>query len=177
MIWLNVLLLLFVQADGAPVPPAPEKSGIYFHQNTADWVSLQPAVASDSKAKGMGLFVYSDGLTNLGLDITCPGAKASTRLSVPKPTFYSRGVGSAKDAMLIRLTQRKESRICRTSFSNVTVDNKGGFRKGDIQKLETAEYPDGSFSVTPAKELPPGEYLVVFGNTVSGYDFGIDKAK
>jgi hypothetical protein len=161
----------------APAPSVPEKSGIYFHQNDADWVSLQPAVVSDSKTKGMGLFVYSDGLTNLGLDIACPGAKASARLSVPKPTFYSRGVGSAKDAMLIRLTQKKESRICRTSFSNVTVDNKGGFRKGDIQKLETAEYPDGSFSVTPARELTPGEYLVVFGNTVSGYDFGIDKAK
>jgi hypothetical protein len=39
------------------------------------------------------------------------------------------------------------------------------------------EYPDGSFSVTPEKELDPGEYLLVFGNSPGGYDFGIDKAK
>jgi hypothetical protein len=179
MFWLNVLLLVIAQTAGAsmPVPAVPEKPGVYFHQNNADWVSLQPIVITDSKSKGMGLFIYSGGYTNFGVDITCSGAKASMRIPIPKPTFYSRGVGSAKDTMLIRLTQKKDSRVCRTSFSNVTVENKGGFRKGDIQKLESAEYPDGSFSVTPWKELPPGEYLFVFGNSVSGYDFGIDKTK
>jgi hypothetical protein len=175
MIWLNVLLLIFAQAASTAAPSVPEKSGVYFRQDNADWVSLQPAPVSDSKSKGMGLFVYSGGFTNLDIDVTCAGAKASIRMPVPKPAFYVRGVGSAKDAMLIRLTQKKDSRVCRTSFSNVTVENKAGFRKEDIRKLVTAEYPDGTFSVVPEKELAPGEYLLVFGNSVNGYDFGIDK--
>jgi hypothetical protein len=178
MFWLNLLLAILVQTAGAsaPAPIVPEKSGVYFRQHDTDWVNLQPVVIADSKTKGMELFVYSGGYTNLDIDITCPGAKAFLRLSVPKPAFYSRGVGSPKDAMLVRLTQKKDSRVCKTSFSNVTVDNKAGFRKADIQKLETAQYPDGSFSVAPAKELAPGEYLLVFSNSVSGFDFGIDKA-
>ena len=175
MIWLNVLLLIFAQAAIAPAPSAPEKTGVYFRQNDSGWITLQPAVVSDSKTKGMGLFVYSGGYTNLDVDVTCPGARASTRISVPKPTFYARGIGSAKDAMIIRLTQKKDSRNFKTSFSNVTVDNKGGFRKGDIQKSETAADADGSFSITPERELAPGEYLLVLGSGVSGYDFGIDK--
>jgi hypothetical protein len=179
MFWLNALLLVIVQATGASmnVPAVPENPGVYFRQNNAAWISLQPIVVSDSKSKGMGLFVFTGGYTNFGVDITCPGARASMRIPGPKPTIFSRGVGSAKDAMLIRLTQKKDRRVFKTSFSNVTVENKAGFRKGDIQKLESAEYPDGSFSVTPGKELTPGEYLIVFGNSVSGYDFGIDKTK
>ena len=177
MFWLSVLLLVFAQAESAPALSVPEKSGVYFRQNNADWINLQPAVVSNSKTKGLELFVYTGGYTNLGLDITCPGARSSTRISVAAPTFYVRGIGSAQDAMLIRLTQKKDRRICKTSFSNVTVDNKGGFRKGDIQKLETAEYPNSLFSVTPGKKLDPGEYLLVFGNSPNGFDFGIDRAK
>jgi hypothetical protein len=177
MIWLNVLLLIFVQAAVASAPDIPEKSGVYFRQNSAGWTSLQPAVVSDSKTKGMGLFVYSGGYTNFDVDITCPGARASTRISMPKPVFYARGVGSAKDAMIIRLTQKKDSRVFKTSFSNVTVENKGGFRKSDIQKLITAENADGTFSITPEKELAPGEYLLVLGSSVGGFDFGIDRSK
>jgi hypothetical protein len=178
MVWFSILLLFLIQAaESTPVPAVPETSGVYYRQNNADWIGLKPAVVSDSKAKGMDLFVYTGGFTNLGINITCSGSRASVRMSGRKPTLYIRGVGSAKDAIIIRLKQKKGSRVFRTSFSNVTVQNKGGFPKGDIHKLSAAEYPDGSFSVTPDKGLDPGEYMLVFGNSTSGYDFGMDKAK
>jgi hypothetical protein len=178
MIWLSILILYLVQAAiSTPVPAVPDASGVYYLQDKANWISLHPAVFSDAKAQGMKLFVDTGGYTNLGMNVTCPGARASVRMPVRKPTLYIRGVGSAKDAMVVRLKQKKDSRVFKTSFSNVTVQNKAGFQKKDIRKLRAVEYPDGSFSVTPEEELAPGEYLLVFGSPASGYDFGIDEAK
>ena len=99
------------------------------------------------------------------------------RILVPKPVLYVRAIGSAKDAMLIRLTKKRDQRVVKTSFSNVTVANKGGFRREDVFKLILQESPDGFFSVSPEKELPSGEYLLVLGNAVPAYDFGIDRKK
>jgi len=79
--------------------------------------------------------------------------------------------------MLVRLTIKKDARVYKTSFSNVTVENKEGFSKGNIFKLIRQINPDGSFSVSPEKELPPGEYLLVLGSAVPAYDFGIDGGK
>ena len=110
------------------------------------------------------------------MNIACRGPRATMRILLPKPMFYVRGIGPAKDAMLIRLTEKKDSRVFKTSFSNVTVENKGGYRKGDISKLDAIQYPDGSFSVSPEKALAPGEYLLVFSSASTAYDFGIDKA-
>jgi hypothetical protein len=178
MVWFSVLLLFLPQAAAAaPVPVVPEAPGVYYRQDDANWNNLKPAVTSNAETKGLKLFVESGGYTDLGINITCRGARASVRMQVGKPTLYVREIGAAKDAIIIRLTRKKDSRVFKTAFSDVTVQNKGGFRKEDIHKLNVVEYPDGSFSVTPEKELDPGEYLLVFGNSPGGYDFGIDKAK
>ena len=55
--------------------------------------------------------------------------------------------------------------------------NKEGFRKEDVFKLINRYLPDGFFSVSTEKELPPGEYLLVLGNAVPAYDFGVDRKK
>jgi len=54
------------------------------------------------------------------------------------------------------------------------VTNKEGFRRTDVRKLQLTEYADGSFSATPEENLKKGEYLLVFGNASSSFDFGID---
>ena len=176
MNWLSVLLLLFLPQAAKPstMPDLPVKPGVYYRQDHANWVSLQPAPVTDAKTKGMGWFIDSGGYTNLGMSIVCRGAKAVVRISVPKPTFFVREVGSSKDIMLIRLTQKRDKRTFQTSSSDATVDNKGGFKKGDIRKMAVVENPDHSFSVTPEEDLKPGEYLLVFGTASAGFDFGID---
>ncbi len=178
MVWLSILLLSLLQAaESAPVLAVPEASGVYYRQNDGSWAGLKPAVTAGAEAKGLKLFVDTGGYTDLGINISCRGARASFRMPVQKPTLFVRGVGASKDAIIIKLTQKKDSRVFKTAFSDVSVQNKGGFRKEDIHKLNVVEYPDGSFSVTPEKDLDRGEYLLVFGNSTAGYDFGIDKTK
>jgi hypothetical protein len=178
MIMTSILILFFAQvAAGAPAQDVPQARGIYFRQANANWLPLQPAVTADAGASGLQLFVYTGGYTDLAMNISCPGSRALVRMSVQRPTLYVRAVGSAKDAMLIRLTKKKGKRVYETSYSNITVENKEGFRKGDIFNLISQAYPDGSFSVSPEKDLPPGEYLLILGNAVPAYDFGVDRAK
>jgi hypothetical protein len=178
MINLSFLFLFFAQAaDAVRAPDVPETPGVYSLQGESAWLPLQPAVTSDANAKGMQLFVYTEGYTDLGLSVVCPGSRASIRMRVPKPVLYVRAIGSAKDAMLVRLTKRGDQRVIKTAFSNVNTSNKEGFRREDVFKLILQESPDGFFSVSPEKELPPGEYLLVLGNAVPAYDFGIDRKK
>ena len=178
MVWLGVLTFFLVQvSEHNPAPAVPEDSGIYYRQNDTNWIRLQPAAVSNANTKGMEFFVFSGGYTDMAMNITCPGPRASVRITLQKPTLYVRGIGLAKDAMLVRLKKKKDSRELKTAFSKVTVENKGGFNKRDIYKLTATEYPDGFFSVSPEKALPAGEYLLVFGNASTAYDFGIDKAK
>lgn len=178
MNWLSVLLmLLFQAAKPAGMPDMPRTPGVYYRQNNANWVSLQPAPIAEMKTKGMELFIETGGYTNLGINIVCRGSRASLRISTPKPTFFVREVGSSKDVILLRLTPKKDRRIFKASSSDATVENKGGFRKGAIRKATIIMNPDKSFSVTPEEDLKPGEYLLVFGYAIAGFDFGIDAAK
>jgi hypothetical protein len=175
---LSLLFLFLVQAaDAVRAPDVPEAPGVYFLQGESVWVPLQPAVTSGANAKGLQLFVYTGGYTDLGLNVSCPGSRASIRMLVPRPVLYVRAVGAAKDAMLIRLTKKSDRRVVRTAYSNVNMSNKEGFRREDIFKLILQESPNGFFSVSPEKALPPGEYLLVLGNAVPAYDFGIDRKK
>jgi hypothetical protein len=178
MIWLGLLLLSLVQVQKEPsLPTVPEAPGVYYLQNDAGWTALKPAVVSDADAKGLDMFVYTGGYTDMGMHIACLGPRASTRLQIKKPVFSVRKVGSIKDASIIRLAVKKNSRVFKTSFSNVSVDNKGGFDRRDLFKVAVLENPDGSYAVTPEKPLPPGEYIIVFGNAAATYDFGVDKVK
>jgi hypothetical protein len=178
VIALSLLFLLLAQtADAVHAPAVPGAPGVYFIQGESAWVPLQPAVTSDANAKGLQLFVYTGGYTDLGLNVVCPGSRAAIRMLGPKPVLYVRAIGSAKDAMLIRLTKKGDQRVVRTAFSNVSISNKEGFRREDVFKLISQESPDGFYSVSPEKELPPGEYLLVLGNALPAYDFGIDRKK
>ena len=130
MLELSLLFLFLAQAaEAVRTPDVPEAPGVYSLQGESVWARLQPAVTSDASAKGLQLFVYTDGYTDLDMNVVFPGSRASLRLLVTKPVLYVRAVGSAKDAMLIRLTKKKDQRIVRTAFSNVTVANKGGLQK------------------------------------------------
>jgi hypothetical protein len=170
MSYLSVWLFLLQIANTVPVPDSP---GVYFRQDDRNWIGLPKALA-DSKMKGFDLFVSSGGYTNLNADLVLPGAKSSIRITIPRPIFFVRELGRPQDVMLIRLTQRKQSRTFHTSSGRETVENKGGFRKGDIRKIAIAKNPDNTLSITPEENLKPGEYLLVLGDANASFDFGVD---
>jgi hypothetical protein len=176
MIDLVFLLCLMLQTPkAAPIAGMPAASGIYFRQSEAKWVKLESAAMADMKTKGMGLFVATDGLSNLGMTAVYQGARARVQISNPRPVFYVRGVGSPRDAMIVQLTQKKDSRTIQASSSASTVENKGGFKREEIRKVTVTAFSDDSFSVSPIDELKPGEYLLVFGYAGTGFDFGITR--
>jgi hypothetical protein len=109
--------------------------------------------------------------------VVCEGSKASTRIPVSKPIFYVRGLGPSEDVMLIRLSQKGNSRTFHISSGNANVENKEGFRKADIRKIGVSKYSEEIFSITPDSDLKSGEYLLVIGNPENSFDFGIDRKK
>lgn len=178
MNWLALLLVALLQAvKPAPIAGLPADAGIYYHRDNAQWGKLEPASMADMKAKGLGEFLETEGLSGLDITVAYQGAKAKAQISAPQPTFYVRGVGSPKDAMIIQLTARKDSRTLKTSSVVATADNKGGFKKDAVQNVTVTVYADESFSVTPEARLKPGEYLLVFGYPNNGFDFGIARAQ
>jgi hypothetical protein len=195
--WSLLLILLLQSPKPAELQNIPTASGVYYRQGSAMWIQIQPVSIDKMKTKGMALFVETGGYTSLGKSLVCRGAKAALRIPVSKPTFFVRAAGapeagapeagapeagalaavSSKDAMLIRLSQKKDTRIFHASSANSSVENKGGFKSGDTRKVAVTEYPDHSFTLTPEDNLSPGEYLLVFGSAASGFDFGIDRTK
>lgn len=175
MICRGILLLFLMQAASSGPPPGmPAGSGIYYRQDEARWIQLKPSALDDMKTRGLGLFIETGGYTNLGMKGVLNGARASIRIPMPRPTLYARGVGSSKDVILIQLKRRKDSRTFDTSSTDASIENKGGFRKKDIRQTAVVVYSDDSFAVAPEQDLKSGEYLLVFGNANSSYDFGVD---
>lgn len=172
MIEIFFVVLFFLQS----VHPSalPDIPGVYFLHNSAGWIAMNDAPVVKMKTKGMKTFVNSGGYTNLGVSIFFRGAKASVRATGSIPRFFMRKIGTSKDAIIVRLTQKGDQRECHTSPSSATQDNKKGFKEEDVLKLAVSENPDGSFSAIPEGILKPGEYLLITGESSSGYDFGID---
>jgi hypothetical protein len=178
MRFLGLMLLCLMQlAKPAPVPGLPEAAGVYFRQDNTEWIKIETAVMAAMKSKGMGEFLETDGYTNLDMLVTYEGAQAKLQIPMPRPTLYVRGAGSAKDAMIVSLTRKKDSRTVRTASSVATVENRAGFRKDEIQRVTVTVYSDNSFAVTPEQDLKPGEFALVFGFANAAYDFGITRPK
>jgi len=172
-----VLLLFFVVqvAKPAPVPGLPAAAGVYSRQGETQWRKLETAVLVDMKSMGMRDFLETDGYTNLIVVVAYQGAQAGLRIPAAKPAFFVRGAGAAKDAMIVALTRRNDARTVRTDSSAATVGNRAGFRREDIRNVVVTVSADGSFSVTPERDLKPGEYALVFGFPNAAYDFGITR--
>ena len=180
----SLLLILVASAaavsqdsrQGPPLPGVPEATGVYCQSEPGKWISLEMAPAADSSIKGLRTFLETDTLSGLNMNFVYRGAHAATRLSDRRPTFVVRGIGSAPDALIVRLAQNRGTRTVQTSSSAASVGNKGGFKRKEIRKVTVVSLADGSFSVTPEEVLAPGEYLLVFGSANAGFDFGIGAA-
>jgi hypothetical protein len=176
MQYLCVLVFFFSQlADLSPIPDLPSAPGIYFHRKDAQWSNLQTIHLSGMKTKGLKQYMQTEGYIRFKTDFVCNGAHAPIRIADPRPVFYVRSIGSPANAMLVQFTQKKNLRLVHASPSEATIDNKIGFKREIICKVRIDAYSDKSFSITPQGNLKPGEYLLIFGNMTTGYDFGIDK--
>lgn len=76
------------------------------------------------------------------------------------------------DLIIVRLDEKSDHREARMATGSM-FGGHGGF---DLKKTITAtvvKRDDGSWEVSPEKELKPGEYLITTGVQPQGFDFGI----
>lgn len=177
LIFASAVGLQAQEAKPAPPPGMPAAAGVYYRENSGKWLKLDPAFVDESKAKGMGTYMETEGLSGLGLNYVYLGISAPLQLPDPRATFYFRGVGSAEQVQLVRLSQGKQNRTVRTSSTDVSVGNRGGFKRSEIRPVAAIVFSDGAFSVTPEIDLKPGEYLITLGSAMKGFDFGVTAGK
>jgi len=165
--------------ESRPAPPVgmPPAAGVYCLQGGTKWIKLDPAPVEDSKIRSLDRLMQTEGLIIINTNNAYLGAYAALELSDRRPTFYVRGVGSPKDAQIVRLTRKRDKRTVQTSSAEISVTNRGGFKREEIRPVAVTSFSDGSFSVTPEVDLKPGEYLLAFGSAVTGFDFGISPGK
>jgi hypothetical protein len=165
--------------ESKPAPPEgiPQAAGVYYLQEPGKWVKVDPVFVDDSKTKGMNNFIYTEGLSGLTMNYIYLGVSAPLQITARRPAFYVRNVGSPGEAQIVQLTQRKDNRTVQSASTEISVGNKGGFKRGEIRPATITALADGSFSIVPVSELKPGEYLLALGSPVTGFDFGITAGK
>lgn len=174
MIGVLLSLLLLFQADAPAFSAAPGESGAWLLRDGV-WSPMQPAPVSEVKTRGLGNYIYTNGYTNLDMDISFAGPGAAMRVSDRRPVFMAAQPGNdGYEPVLVRLERKKDRRVCRTRPPSASIGNKQGFRRQDILRTVITVNPDKSFIVRPERPLKPGEYLFVTGTSEYGHDFGID---
>ena len=174
---LHILLQAHPQSQ-TPKPDAPDQAmpagnGVFFRVGAVGWTRLERPKMEDSKAHGLGHFIDTNGMTRLSVTLSYSGASAAIQISNAKPTFFVRGIGSAKEALIVQVTRKKDCREAKVDSTEATFDNKMGFKRGEIRRVTTSPLSKTSFTVTPDEGLKPGEYLLVLGGDDTVFDFGV----
>lgn len=158
----------------------PEAGGVYYRQDQRGWVNLDHAKLEDSRTRGMGRFMDTDGLSGLDVTVSYHGTRAALQITDRRPTFYVRAVISCKEAIqnaiIVELTGRKSSREVQISSTLAGIGNREGYRRGEIRRVMVTELTKDSFSIRPQQDLKPGEYLLVLSHADNAFDFGIKPA-
>jgi hypothetical protein len=110
------------------------------------------------------------------------GAESSVQLSSRRPVFYvsqnaalDEVVGRREhDLVIIQFDMKNDCRELFTTGDGIMFTVKRAIPKDHMPDVLTTRIGNGLFTVTPASDLEPGEYLVTFSSEgVGGYDFGI----
>lgn len=101
------------------------------------------------------------------------GGEAQLQITETKPVFYLRIPDlSPRDVKLIILDRKDKSRDVEYSSVGVLGGTRTGPKEDKILGVEATRVAGDVLRVTPAKDLPPGEYAFDLG-TAPTHDFGI----
>jgi hypothetical protein len=189
-----------LQAETHPSPPASaEKAsatpptsaanidilaeGTYYKSSTS-WIKLQQLTLAGGGAAHVGK-MFVPGLTPQ-IVWTYRGAEAPIQIVERTPTFvvkqspYMANVAghSDRDLVMVRFNRKKDHRELQFTSGGNMFTFKAGFSKEKLVDIVVTRISDTTFSITPAQELSPGEYLLTFGAFgANGFDFGIKPEK
>ncbi len=173
---------VFPQASNPPVPArnAPEAAGVYYWQPQRGWIKLDHAKVEDSRTRGMGRFMDTDGLSGIDVTESYLGARATLRIADSSPVFYVRATVPFKEALqnaiIVELTPRKTSREAHISSTIAGIGNREGYKRGEVRRVLVTQLTKDSYSLRPQQELKSGEYLLVLSQADNAFDFGVEPA-
>jgi hypothetical protein len=85
------------------------------------------------------------------------------------------GSNAAGDLIVVQLDEKSDHRESRMATGNMFGAGHGGFDPKRTVTVATVKKEDGSWDVSPAQDLKPGEYLLTTGMSPQGFDFGVTK--
>lgn len=156
-----------------------QQPGIYVDQNGTQ-ATLTPAAYSGTQS--------SNKIVKANVSWTFRGGHSPLQLSTNHPHFRlvcgygtvqllllcQPGSSQPNDLIVVQLDEKSDHRESRVASGSM-LGGHGGF---DPKKTITAisvKRDDGSWDVSPAQDLKPGEYLITTGMSPQGFDFGIQK--
>ncbi len=161
---------------------------------------IPPPTAADTEPQGPGAYYRAAGawqpmeqIVSSGVDhplvlfpvvlrarsLKFRGAEAALKIANPRPTFLLRDVplpggGSARDVVLVRFDKKKDHRDLPVWPGRTVFHASDALPKSHVTELTVTRESASRFTVTPAKDLQPGEYILTFGmGEVGGYDFEV----
>jgi|WetSurMetagenome_2_1015567.scaffolds.fasta_scaffold24131_3 hypothetical protein len=158
---------------GSLSPEVPAREGVFYQSGEGKRIELRKTQAAESKAGDIDKYLITAGLAGLGATYIYSGEHADLQIKEKKPTFYLCGSIEGKDAIIVQLTRKKDSRTVQTNSGEASSDNRMGYRRSDLFRVSLSDESNGCFSAKPDLELKPGEYLLGIGSSPSTYDFGI----
>jgi hypothetical protein len=155
----------------------PDEAGVYFKAESGEWSRLLKAAIYDSKNRGVERFVETEGYSYINSTAAFDGEASPFQLASRRPVFFIRGMGKPKDVLIAALTRKTDRREVRYSTSHVASDNKAGIVPAAIRRVKVTVLSPGLYSISPEENLKPGEYIILFADPGSGFDFGVTGSK
>lgn len=162
-------------------PAEPTQPGVYYKTAT-QYVKMDQTSMVGGGAKHMGKMLVP-GLTPQ-MVYTFRDAHSPVQSSDAKPTFYivqspymaNIPGQSSRDVVIVRFDVKKDHRELQVTSGASAFTMKAGYSKERTPEITVMRVSDSAFTVTPAQDLKPGEYLITFGGAgTSGWDFGVPK--
>jgi hypothetical protein len=153
---------------------APTLAGMY-SQTASDYTRMELATSSGFKTHGALKSGFSYGIAKIKGDWLYRGTSAAAQLTNrPALILVSQIDVSTQAIALVRFDVKKdhrEAQYCEASaWSGVKEEN-----KNTIPLTVTRQANTNNLTITPASDLPAGEYLLIAdqGKGYDGYDFSV----
>jgi hypothetical protein len=163
-----------VQAQ--PNPTHFDSAGMYYWTSTG-WSKLDLLQYNGTAVKGAEKAIFGVGPNGVWL---FPDSHAPAQLTERGPVFYLKRNPdnprpfSARSLAIVRLESKKDHREIKIlSISGFWGTAKAGYDEKKVTATVVKQIADDLYSIAPARELEPGEYMLVSGFSPIGYDFGI----
>lgn len=179
----------------SPDPLVPHASGVYL---LADWdgparmIRIDATTSNQTKTSGFLGYALTSGIAKVKVKQVIPGATARVMAPTLRPVFYfyfdqanaslSSGNGgfwsgatpvtSPNEFSLVRFDAKKDRRETAVGQLNI-AGAKSGVQDSQRLALSYADVRPGVFKVTPAADLPPGEYGFIYSSNSGGSGVGL----